>query len=154
MPSADGTLVLEVGGGHTSLRASLLAAGVSVAAPHALRPPTVTSASAVAPSADVATGEGPGSGRARHGGQDPRRLPEDAPAVPHGAELEPSADTVQWTTVVLGKGGTLIHLAKRHLGDGRRFPELLQWNGWSDADARRLRAGQVVRIPVTATAPR
>ncbi len=40
-----------------------------------------------------------------------------------------------------------MHLARKHLGDGARVSEILQLNGWSEADARRLLAGQKVKLP-------
>ena len=47
--ATDGTLLLEVGGGHASLRGSLQAAGIQVAAPQPLQP--------VEPVASVPTGQ-------------------------------------------------------------------------------------------------
>ena len=49
----------------------------------------------------------------------------------------------------LGDGETLIHLARRHLGDGRRYTDLLKWNGWTEKDARRLPRNQPVKIRVS-----
>lgn len=144
-PVGDGVLVLEVGGANASLRASLLARGIGVEPPHSLVP-AVPSA-AVDP--DGAFGEPTA----------PVPAPEDAPRPAGSAPAAepptaPIPERPRFTTVELGKGETLIHLAKRHLGDGRRYAEILALNGWSDADARRLRAGQAVKIPVAPGAAR
>ena len=48
----------------------------------------------------------------------------------------------------LGDGETLYGLCKRHLGNGARWIEVLELNGWSERDAMRLRAGQRVKLPV------
>ncbi len=53
--------------------------------------------------------------------------------------------------VELSRGETLIHLAKKYLGDGNRFRDILTANGWTEQDARRLPAGQLVRVPVDAS---
>ncbi len=47
----------------------------------------------------------------------------------------------------LQKGETIYSLAKRLLGDGRRYKEILRLNGLDEEKARRLRAGTVLRIP-------
>ena len=44
-----------------------------------------------------------------------------------------------------------MHLAKQHLGSGLRYREILEANGWTEADAKRLREGQAVKIPVDRT---
>jgi nucleoid-associated protein YgaU len=76
-------------------------------------------------------------------------LVEPAP-VPQPAETAVPADHI---VVSLERGQTLIHLAKQHLGDGNRFREILAANGWTEQDARRLRAGQPVKVPVRPAAP-
>lgn len=142
-PVGDGVLVIEVGGENASLRASLVARGIAVEPPRSLATPDA------------------GAGQPTYGGAiEPPSAPIDAPRDPEqpatrpdapaldGPPVSPQPAAPRFTTVTLGKGETLIHLAKRHLGDGRRFSELLELNGWSDADARRLRAGQAVKIPV------
>jgi hypothetical protein len=55
--------------------------------------------------------------------------------------------------VALERGETLMQLAKRHLGSSSRFGEILARNGWTEAEARRLPAGQLVKIPVDRSAP-
>jgi hypothetical protein len=76
--------------------------------------------------------------------------PADVPPEPEVAP-PPAPDHIM---VELGAGETLIHLAKRHLGDGNRFRDILTANGWTEGDARRLPAGQMVRIPVRAPSGR
>jgi nucleoid-associated protein YgaU len=114
-------LVLVVGGEQASLRQALAAAGVVSDPPR-----------------EVPRGER-GGGEASPGGEPPQPEPSPEPRDP------PPADYV---VVRLERGQTLIHLAKKHLGDGRRFREILQFNGWDEDDARRLREGQTVKIPV------
>jgi hypothetical protein len=46
----------------------------------------------------------------------------------------------------LHKDETLTHLSRKYLGDGRRFVEIMDWNGWSEPDTRKLRDGQDVKI--------
>ncbi|HEB53251.1 MAG TPA: hypothetical protein ENI87_08365 [bacterium] len=110
--------MLELGGEQPSLRAQLVAMGRTVAAPRPAAPPSD------APPLDV---------------PDPLPGPEPRPEP----QLEPQSE---WVLVELPPGETLIHLARRHLGDGRRFVDLLRWNGWTEQDARRLPEGQAVRV--------
>lgn len=65
----------------------------------------------------------------------------------------PVEPTAKHIVVELGRGETLIHLAKRYLGDGNRFREILDANGWTERDARRLPAGQAVKVPVDPANP-
>jgi nucleoid-associated protein YgaU len=132
--ASDGALLLEVGGVNSSLREALAAAGIVTAPPHRLRPepepvpaPEPMSAPAAGGAAEAA---------------DPREVASDPPVPPPAV-----AEHVE---VRLAKGQTLIHLAKQHLGDGNRFREILDLNGWDEADARRLREGQVVKVPKVA----
>ena len=71
---------------------------------------------------------------------------EDPPVRDVGSQEQavPPADV--WAIVKLPEGETLIHVARRHLGDGRRFAEVMNWNGWSESDARRLPTGQEIRL--------
>lgn len=116
--AGDGELVIEVGGGHGSLAASLQALGVPLVEPEPL--PEL----------------------------EPERVVEPPLADPEVAP-EPRGDPApQWFEVRLGARETLMDLAKVHLGSGLRFKEILELNGWTDRDARRLRIGQVVRIPI------
>ena len=75
----------------------------------------------------------------------PRPPPEPEPrTAPVAPAPEPAPSFV---VVKLARGQTLIHLAKKHLGDGNRFRDILALNGWTEADARRLRENQDVKIP-------
>lgn len=58
--------------------------------------------------------------------------------------------------VVVKRGDTLYTLAARHLGNGSRWPELLQTNGkpFDEASARRLAPGDGVLIPTRPGSPR
>ena len=141
----DDVLVLEVGGPQPSLRASLLALGRPVKPAHRLSLATVPSVGHAGledllgqpaqaplglPTNPVVPGE-----------------PEAGPTVPQRRFVaQPPQPLSEWVVVPLPKDQTLVHVARRHLGDGRRWQELLEWNGWSEADARRLRVGQAVKI--------
>lgn len=120
----DGVLVLELGGDSSSLRGALRAAGVLVEA-SAPKP--------VMPSDDVRQSEG-----------DERDVPDPRAPAPE----PPASDHM---VVALGRGETLMHLAKQHLGSGLRYREILEANGWTEADAKRLREGQAVKIPLDRT---
>lgn len=128
--ATDGTLILEVGGDRSSLRAALAAAGIESTA-----------------------GSRPGQAD-----RDDVPVPEqDTPD--EGGEvrpLEPAPEVAGQLVVSLGKGETLMLLAKRHLGSSQRYREILTRNGWTEDDARRLREGQLVKIPLDrrADAPR
>lgn len=132
----DGTLILEVGGEQTSLREALVAAGVTMAPAQRVRDLEVRQESAPAPDA-----------------ADPAQQPPEEPVA--GPEVvPPPAAEPQFKTVLLKRGQTLIHLAKEHLGDGNRFRDLLECNGWTETDARRLAEGTKVRVPVGKAAER
>lgn len=142
----DDVLVLEVGGDQESLRAALVALGREVGPAYALAPrPAASSREVVDPNRNGAPDEPPFA----LGGPTipPSPRPEaKGPGNPQpGLEVKPERES-EWVTVPLPEGETLIHVARRHLGDGRRFGELLEWNGWSDADARRLKRDQPVKI--------
>lgn len=79
---------------------------------------------------------------------EPMPLPEPREHVPPDAPPVPAVTPPDHILVELGRGETLIHLAKRHLGDGNRFRDILTANGWTENDARRLPAGQLVRVPL------
>jgi len=126
--AGDGELVLELGGEHRSLAASLQARGVTLLPPRAL---------ADAP-ADLQA-EVPAA---------PSPAPDGRNAKQQGADPVPAPGAGQdYFEVVLQPRQTLIDLAKKHLGSGARFNEILQINGWTEADARRLKAGRKVKIP-------
>ena len=118
---SDGALVLEVGGDQSSLREALRAAGVL---------PSPAPAVETEP-ANPPRGEPPA----------PRAEADPVPVAP------PQPTELPYFTVELGANQTLIHLARKHLGNGNRFREILELNGWTENDARRLREGQQVKIP-------
>lgn len=113
----QGALVLEVGGDHSSLRQALQAAGVRLPA------------DASAKRDDRGEDAAPAAPK-----------PEPAPPPPRAVEDA-------FFTVELGEDQTLVQLARKHLGNGNRFREILELNGWTEADSRRLRVGQQVKIP-------
>lgn len=134
--------MLEVGGDQPSLRAALLARGSEVAPPHVLVPVEV-----------AGPGTGPGGTRTPAPyevvppGPGEQPDPADNPVDPNPDDVTPTPPPAsEWETVTLPEGETLIHVARRHLGDGRRFHEILKWNGWTDSDARRLKKNQPVKI--------
>ena len=99
-------------------------------------------------------GAGHGAARWPLPGHDPSSNPapsrlaiaeEGSPGSETGVTV-PKAPDSEWLTVSLAEGETLIHVARRYLGDGRRFADLLKWNGWSDRDAHRLKINQPVKI--------
>lgn len=151
----DGMLVLEVGGEHSSLRAALLAAGqqlppaqpLRLPAPEAEAEPQPESAAAAA--AEAAPASDSGSNAAA-----PAAGAAVIDSARHGASAGAAVPTAQWFVVTLGPGQTPIHLAKKYLGDGNRFREILELNGWTDADTRRLQTGTRVKIPREAAARR
>jgi len=138
-PPTD-VLVLEVGGAKPSLRASLVALGRSVAPGYELRPRSLP--------------VGPAVDRNIPGTRDPgfTPVPTPKPSGPVDGPVEPvEPDPVvpaesEWVIVRLELGETPIHLAQRYLGNGRRFREVMAWNGWSEQDSRRLKLDQPVKI--------
>ena len=127
---SDGVLVIEVGGQQPSLREALAAHGVTVAPARLLRPER---------SAPVSAAEEPPAER--------DNLPQESPAGPQGKPVPPPEPAESFVVVKLARGQTLIHLAKKHLGDGNRYRDILALNGWTEADARRLRENQDVKVP-------
>ena len=129
---SDGALVLELGGVDSSLRRTLQAAGLELAAPELLRPQ---------PPAEPEPADGPGADQR---GAEPVPAGGVEPEPP--APPTPSADP-DHVVVTLGPKQTLTHLAKKHLGDGTRYPEIMKLNGWTERDILRLQPGQKVKIP-------
>ena len=76
---------------------------------------------------------------------------ETAPIVPIGrAAAEATATTAATTaatTVTVQKGDSLYGLSARHLGSGKRWPEIARLNGLSDADIKRLSVGRELKLP-------
>tara|TARA_R110002072_G_scaffold269079_3_gene428230 strand:- start:29063 stop:29671 length:609 start_codon:yes stop_codon:yes gene_type:complete len=156
--SPTDVLVLEVGGTQPSLRASLTSMGRTVAPGHVLRPRPVVDPNPEA--RPEARPEGSGgrefSGPQGPGRDDPRRESGPAQEPPEvtpdrSPEQQPAPEPTppplsEWVVVKLPKNETLTHLSLRYLGTGARFQEIMKWNGWNDADARRLRTGQDVKL--------
>lgn len=143
--AGDGTLVLELGGEHGSLREALLAAGV-VIEPRPIEPRSVASMaevlgespqSAVPPPAPVVTPD-PGPEESDPPRTDPPRTDPPQPDPPSPARPR---------EVALSPGETVSHLARRHLGSVRRYTEILELNGWTERESRRLPAGTLVKLP-------
>ena len=70
--------------------------------------------------------------------------PPVRPAVRPAVQSEPAAAT---HTVRLGRDQTVVGLAREHLGSDLRWREILELNGWTEADAKRLPVGTVVVLP-------
>lgn len=69
-----------------------------------------------------------------------------APAVAKAAPKR-ADDRVQPKTYTLASGDTLWKVAQKMLGDGSRWPEIQKLNGISDAQIKKLRIGQVLKLP-------
>ena len=127
---SDGALVLEVGGEQPSLREALITVGAlprePVQPPPNEHPPRTSRGETETP---------------------PQRPTDPAIEAPVDGPPNPAAGDDSYFLVELEEEQTLIHVAKKHLGDGNRFRELLELNGWSEADARRLQVGQKVKVP-------
>lgn len=130
-PSPD-DLVLELGGASPSLRAALL----RLATKGAPSTPTPT---------PVPQGQ-PEVGGTPTPAVTPRVEPPPRIEPPPPVEPPPPAAPPP-RTVRLPAGGTLYALAREHLGDGNRWPEITALNGWTEARAARLPVGTEVKLP-------
>ena len=70
---------------------------------------------------------------------------EIAPIVPIGGGT--SEPVVTAPTITIQKGDSLYALSRMHLGSGKRWREIAQLNGLSDADVTRLSVGRVLKLP-------
>ncbi len=123
--AGDGELVVELGAPNGSLAASLERLGYTSAP----RPLKVQVDLESAPAPDLG--------------------PDDVPVEQGGQQVQPPAPAAEpagWIEVELGEGQTLMDLAMEHLGTSRRYLEIMEWNGLSDRDARRLKVGQKIRL--------
>lgn len=74
--------------------------------------------------------------------------PEPIPRVAPKPRIEPPRSRTEFHVVTLARGQTLYSLCKAELGSGGRWHEVARLNGWSEAQAGRLPAGQKVKLPV------
>lgn len=123
---SEDLLVLELGGDHEALSRALLR----------LRG---TPAPAAGPAAAPAAG--PTAGPTGEGA-----VETPLPAAERQAEAEPPPPEI--FSVYLRQGETLYGLARTHLGSGARWRELLELNGWSEAQAGQLPVGTMVKLPI------
>ncbi|MFN3241221.1 MAG: LysM peptidoglycan-binding domain-containing protein [Planctomycetota bacterium] len=136
----EDVLVLEVGGQQASLREALRALGREVGPGHRLRPAEPEVQRPVAtPRRD------PAEARRR---PEPQRQPEPQPdprpvEQPPGPAPEPESE---WVVVELKQNETLIHVARRHLGSGTRWNEIVAWNGFTAPQLKRLQIGQPIKL--------
>lgn len=56
-------------------------------------------------------------------------------------------ERVKPKTVAIKKGDTLFIIAKKNLGDGSRYKEIQKLNGITDAQAKKLKIGTVIKLP-------
>jgi hypothetical protein len=76
--------------------------------------------------------------------------PAAPPSPPPGALADPLADPLAGGgAVVVAKGDTLYGLAKRHVGDGNRWPELHKANKATVPDPARLAPGMRLSLPAS-----
>lgn len=130
----EDVLVLEVGGQEASLREVLQALGRDVGPGHRLRPvEEQPEPRPVDPSRQKLPVQ-----------EEERRDPQPEPPPPQ-PEPEPEPES-EWVTVELPKGETLIHVARRHLGNGTRWGEIVEWNGFTAAQLKRLRIGHPIKL--------
>ena len=142
--AGDGELVVELGGAHGSLAASLRSLGFELLPAERLGADEVVTAGVV-----LAQGVANDLSRSIEPQAEvsPAAEPEPEPVVPPEppVRVEPQEVVVQ-----LESGQTLMALAEEHLGSRQRYKEILRCNGWTEEAARRLQIGQRVRIPVAA----
>ena len=72
--------------------------------------------------------------------------PKEEPREETVAGVAPPSS--EFFTVYLREGETLYRLAATHLGRGSRWRELLALNGWTEAQATRLKVGVPVKLPI------
>lgn len=146
-------LVLEVGGQQQpSLRASLVAMGRTVAPGQALWQRSAGNMLDQSGAGEKGGEQGSSQqGSIEHSPQQQEPPRQDPDSPPDGPPVDPlpTSSESEWVIVKLPIDETLIHLSRRYLGDGRRFLEIMKWNGWSPSDTRRLPAGQDVKIKRT-----
>lgn len=132
--AGDGEFVLELGGAGRSLAGSLTGMGVRL-----LPAPDPLTAAVADPEPAAREPE-------RRTPESPDTPKQDPTKVPEGPVEEPS-----WFEVQLGPQETLMDVASKHLGSAKRFKEIMTLNGWTDRDARRLKAGTRIKVPKPAS---
>ncbi|MEC7582805.1 MAG: hypothetical protein VYE77_00675 [Planctomycetota bacterium] len=140
--AGDGELVVELGGAHGSLAASLRSLGFELLPVERLgasQPVTAGAVRAQGVAGDLSPAAAPPGEVVLVEAPEPEPVQPPAPPV----RVEP-----QEVVVRLQSGQTLMALAEAHLGSRQRYKEILRCNGWSEEFARRLPIGQRVRIPV------
>ena len=140
-PPSEDTLVLELGGGHGSLRGALLRAGVVIA------PRPAAAATSMPSMQQLLGGSGQRPTDPEASGAMPLPEPESEPQPQSVPQSEPEP-TPSYREVELRQGETISHLSSIHLGTVRRYHEILELNQWTEEQSRRLAAGTTVKIPV------
>lgn len=77
---------------------------------------------------------------------DPGEGQAPEPVVP--ATFEPPRVVETTRTVALTRGQTVYDLAREELGSAVRWKEILELNGWTEEQAKRLRVGAEVKLPL------
>ena len=136
------TMVLEVGGSQPSLREALIAQGISV------RPGRQLSAPSKSGFADLEGTDGGQQGIVGRPSEDVGgvRSTEELPQEPEVSPDRVLPQESEWVVVVLREDETLTHVARRCLGNGHRFYEIMKWNGFSEQDTRRMAVGTAIKI--------
>jgi hypothetical protein len=73
-----------------------------------------------------------------------------APSVPQPTPPEPAPEPAPATPqrfVFLEANGTLSEVSLKHLGTSHRWKEILELNGWTEAQSRKLQAGTKILLP-------
>ena len=74
-----------------------------------------------------------------------RQLSGTPPTEPtEDPEPEPRGDLRE---VALGESQTIQDVSMEHLGTTKRWMEILELNGWTEEEARKLRVGTMVKLP-------
>lgn len=152
--AGDGEMVLELGGGGASLSRLLQKSGVELLpAPQPLPQPAPVSESSTDSGSQAVEASGKRNDGVGLGDEEPlaktsTKPEKTAESKPDSKpDAKPEADGgYEVIEVTLGASETLMDLASKHLGTARRFKDIMKWNGWTDRDARRLKAGTKVKI--------
>lgn len=135
-PPSKNLLVLEVGGDHQPLSSALSALQPAPRERPAV-PPSQPRSERSEPRSDPVPVKPPV--------ERPAKPPVKPPAKP---PVKPPEPALAVHTVRLGEGQSVAGLAREHLGDHTRWREILELNGWTEAEAMRLPVGAKVVMPV------